>query len=462
MLGPAWGFLAPRRPPLRLLRQRSCATASIFTSFEALRAAWANPSRGSPWFLQLDVLRRCLGMVWASRRLRTSWARDSTERSNRPIWGNRGARGMFRRDQRYFFIVFCFVVFAPLITGLLAPQATLIVQREKRPLNELPNWPSSFEELATLSAKLDAYLADRYGLRYEMIRLYANLNRRLLRAGNEKVFIGSNDRMFLRLDQSVLQSAGIVRRDNMVADTVTMLVEMNDLLKEQGIRFVVASPPNSASIYPDELPRWLRNQGRFTEYDLLLGALRAQGLNVVDLRAPLRQARTTGNMYFLHDTHWTPRGSIIGFNSVAEAAGHPDWKLDADASLVKPISRLGGDLARMIGVEEDVTGTVQNFSLAASPEIGFPSGHAAGPPDQPAFSEAGRQSGETLLVLGDSFTRSFFPPLLVGHVGRLVWMHHQWCGFDWALVDKFHPDEVWWMPTERYFICRGRPEHFPS
>lgn len=81
---------------------------------------------------------------------------------------------MFRRHRRPFFVVFCFVVFAPLITGLLAPKTALIVQKEKRPLNPLPNWPSSFEELTKLSKKLDAYLADQFGLRYEMIRLYAN------------------------------------------------------------------------------------------------------------------------------------------------------------------------------------------------------------------------------------------------------------------------------------------------
>ena len=370
---------------------------------------------------------------------------------------------MFRRHQRNFLVVFCFLVFAPLITGLIAPEAALIVEREKRPPNAPPNWPSSFEELTKLSGKVDDYLADRFGLRNEMIRLYANLNLRLLRVGNDKVFVGSNDRMFLRSDASFLQSAGIVRRDRFISDTVTIVAEMNDLLKKRGVRFVVASPPNSASIYPDELPRWLRNQGRFTEYDLLLGALRAHDINVVDLRVPLRQARTTGNMYFLHDTHWTPRGSIIGFNSVAEAAGHPDWRLDVDASLSKPAPRRGGDLAQMIGVDEDVTEAIQNISLETNPEIGFPRGRPAGPPDQPAFSEDGRRSGETLLVLGDSFTRSFFPPLMVNHVGRLVWMHHQRCSLDWALVDKIHPDEVWLMPTERFFICRnGRPEHFPS
>jgi alginate O-acetyltransferase complex protein AlgJ len=368
---------------------------------------------------------------------------------------------MLPRHRRYLFVVFL-LIFTPAIVGIVGPQAALIVEREKRPLNAPPDWPSSFEELSKIPPRLDAYLSDRFGLRYEMIRLYANLNRRFLRAGNEKVFVGNNDRMFLRLDNALFQSAGIVRRDQDVADTIKLLCEMSDLLARQDIRFIVASPPNSASIYPEDLPRWVRNQGRLTEYDLLVAGLRAHGVNVVDLRVPLRQTSTEG-MYFLHDTHWTPRGSIVSFNSVAESAGHPDWKLDVDASLLGPIPLRGGDLARMIGVEEDVTESIQNISLSANPAIPLPDGRR-GPPDQPSFSESGRPSGETLVVLGDSFTRNDFPPLLVRQVGRLVWMHHEWCGVDWAMVNQIRPDEVWWMPTERYFVCVGgrRPEHFPK
>ena len=26
-------------------------------------------------------------------------------------------------------------------------------------------------------------------------------------------------------------------------------------------------------------------------------------------------------------------------------------------------------------------------------------------------------------------------------------------GFDWKAIDKYRPDEVWWMPTERFLIC---------
>jgi hypothetical protein len=29
-------------------------------------------------------------------------------------------------------------------------------------------------------------------------------------------------------------------------------------------------------------------------------------------------------------------------------------------------------------------------------------------------------------------------------------------GFDWNEVEKYHLDEVWWMPMERFLVCRPR------
>ena len=363
---------------------------------------------------------------------------------------------MFHGHQRYLFLVFFIFIATPLIFGLVAPEAAMIVEKEKRPPNALPAWPSSFHELSELTPKLDAYLGDQFGLRNEMIRLYANLNRRILRDGNKSVVVGSDDRMFFRGDDMVLQSAGIIRRDQEINDTIKFIVEMRDLLDKKGIKFLVASPPNSASIYSADLPGWLRNNGKPTEYDLFMTGLRRYNVNVVDLRAALRQAKFLGNLFSLHDSHWTPLGSIVGFNSIAAASGHPDWKIDVRSSLLSPVQRRGGDLARMIGVEDDVTEAIRNVSLSENPQIRLSDGPHAG------FWEAGNGSGETLLILGDSFTRSFFPPLLVSNVGKLVWRHHGGCSFDWALIDQVHPNEVWWMPTERLLVCLHRPEHFPG
>lgn len=368
---------------------------------------------------------------------------------------------MFGNPLRWFSIACFIVIAAPLFAGILAPESAEIVRKEKRPLNEAPSWPRSFEEFSTVPAKLDAYVADRFGLRHEMTRLYANLNRRMLRSGGPNVLVGDHDRMFYRGDDMLLQSAGIVRRDQVVHETVEFLSRMRDSLAKDGIRFVVASPPNAATIYSSDLPLWIRNHNRITEYDMFVAGLRNHSVNVVDLRGPLRQAGASGKTYSLHDTHWTPRGSIIGFNSIAEAAGHPGWKVSVETSLSAPKQRHGGDLARMIGVDEDVSEDVQPLSLSDNRKVLLPD-RFQDVPSQEAFSEAGNRQGETLLVLGDSFTLTFFAPLLVNSVGKLVWSHHEHCGFDWNLIKEIHPDEVWWIPTERYLICRNHPKNVPS
>src|SRR5271165_5126406 len=181
---------------------------------------------------------------------------------------------MFPRGQKYFFFAFLILISPPLIAGLVAPEAATIAERENRPLSAVPEWPSSFKKLSEFTRQLEAYLADRLGLRAEMIRAYANLNGRILRSGNDRVLVGIDGRMFYRGDDMIRQSAGIVRRDKDVVETVDFLVEAHELLKKRDVKFIVAFPPNSSTIYSNKIPHWARNKGRFTEYDLLVGALR--------------------------------------------------------------------------------------------------------------------------------------------------------------------------------------------
>jgi hypothetical protein len=54
--------------------------------------------------------------------------------------------------------------------------------------------------------------------------------------------------------------------------------------------------------------------------------------------------------------------------------------------------------------------------------------------------------------------------MLLQHAGRVVWLGHQHCRFDWAAIRRFEPDEVWWMPNERFLVCDpgARPFAFPG
>jgi hypothetical protein len=260
------------------------------------------------------------------------------------------------------------------------------------------------------------------------------------------------------------QSAGHAFRPQKVGEAVDMIVAMNDALARRGIRFLVALPPNSSTIYQDDLPSWARNPGKKTEYDLLFEELAAHGVKTVDLRPALQKARASGAAYLINDLHWNVSGAVAGFNALVEADGHADWAIDPSSAIGPLAERKGGDIATLAGVADKAVEMTPSLVLkpvgrdeALSHGV---EGRVEAARDMADHEIVTGRSGPTIMVIGDSFTVGYFPLFLSQHVGRAVWFHHEYCGFDWAAIDRIRPDEVWWMPVERYLICRpGQHPH---
>ncbi len=365
---------------------------------------------------------------------------------------------MIARHRRYFALAAALVIAAPLVVGLVSPDGPASVLKEGRRLAPAPGWPATGAEWLKLPAAVDAFLKDHFGLRQALIRAHKDLTKPMLGTGSDAVLVGRGGRMFYLGEEAVRQSAGLVLRDERVASSVDLVAAMNAALEKRGVRFLVASPPNGSTVYPDDLPDWAQNHGRRTEYDLFLDSLAAKGVRTVDLRPVMAEARTEGAAYYRHDTHWTARGALAAFNAVVDADGHPDWRLDPATALNAPGPRKGGDLARLLGVQDAVSEEVE--------ELRLPPGEKELLTSDPwgDYAQTSGHPGPTILILGDSFTGAHFEAMLLPRVGRVVWLSHQHCGFDWGAIDRFRPDEVWWMPTERFLVCDPgvRPAGFPG
>jgi alginate O-acetyltransferase complex protein AlgJ len=353
---------------------------------------------------------------------------------------------MLRSHRRYFAIVAFLLVATPLVLGVLKPDPPAAILKEGRYLAPAPKIPAAGEDWLTLSARIDAFLGDHFGLRQVLIRAHKDLTKPLLGFGNSSVLVGRDGRLFYLGQEAVQQSAGIILRDHRVSDTVALLARMSAALAARGVRFLVAVPPNAATIYADDLPNWAQNRGRRTEYDLLLEELAARGVRAVDLRPALKAARSEGPAFYMHDSHWTARGALAAFNAIVEADGRPEWRLDSKSALGPPEAREGGDLTRMLG-EDAAAETIEDLTLPSArtqPLTADPIGDFVATFDRP---------GPTIMLFGDSFTQDYFARMTMQRAGRVVWLQHQKCGFDWKAIDRFHPDEVWWMPNERFLIC---------
>jgi alginate O-acetyltransferase complex protein AlgJ len=353
---------------------------------------------------------------------------------------------MLLGSRRYFAALALLLLATPLAVGIMWPDSPAAILREGRSLAPAPQIPVSSAGWLVLPRQVDAYLRDHFGLRQALIRAHKDLTKPMLGFGNDSVLVGREGRFFYLGEETVRQSAGLILRDERVSETAALLARINSALAARGIKFLVAVPPNASTIYDDDLPRWAQNHGRRTEYDLLLEELAAKGVKAIDLRPVERASRLQGPVFYRHDTHWTARGALAGFDAVVEADGRPDWRLDPKSALSEPKSRGGGDLTRMLGVEgltetaEDLTlPFVQKELLSTNPFS-----------DYVATSE---EPGPTIMLIGDSFTGGLFDRLLLPHAGRLVWLENRRCEFDWKAIDRFRPDEVWWMPNERFLIC---------
>jgi alginate O-acetyltransferase complex protein AlgJ len=365
---------------------------------------------------------------------------------------------MLHRYRRYVALLTFGLLATPLVVGIVKPDSPEAILKEGRYLAPAPRAPASGDDWLRIPKQVDAYLQDHFGLRQVLIRTHKDITRPLLGFGNDTVLIGRDGRMFYLGEETVRQSAGLLVRDQRVVEAADMLVRMNKEARARGIRFLVAPPPNGATIYQDDLPHWAQNPGKPTEYDLLLGKLAAKGVLAVDLRPAVKAARAGGPVFYRHDTHWTFRGALAGYNAIVKADAHPEWRIEPSAALGPMTLRKGGDLARMLGAGDTVSEQAESIALPHGEKVlqsSDPFGN---------FIETSDRAGPTILILGDSFTGGYLPPMVLQHAHRVIWMDHKSCGFDWSEVENYHPDEIWWMPNERFLVCKPdlKPKDLPE
>ena len=359
--------------------------------------------------------------------------------------------------RRFLLILMAGLLVAPAAVHLSTSGKSVSLE-EGRLLASLPGIPRSRKEAKDWFTRFDAYLNDHFGFRDPIIRLHAWINQATSNVtGNASVFRGADGWMFYRGNSMLEQSSGRIIRKAEIEHTVDVLADMEALLSARGSKLIVASPPNSATIYSDKIHGW-PGPGTQTEYDLQLSLLRNRNITAVDLRPALREARTHGDTYLHHDTHWNASGALAAFNAITAEAGLERWHLDPATAIGPATTIQGGDLARMLGIAAYVSEIDHPLKLGEFQRVDYST--------TPAVYELANpeRSGPVIMVVGDSFTMVHFAPMIAASGGRAIWLHHNFCGFDWQWIEKLQPDQVWYLPTERYFPCdvRRHPTGMPA
>jgi hypothetical protein len=248
-----------------------------------------------------------------------------------------------------------------------------------------------------------------------------------------------------------------------VARWCNTLVGRRRWLASRGAAAVVVIPPNKETVYADMLPDDLaRKRGR-TRLDALTAVC---GDEVVDLRAPLVEARREHPVYYRAGTHWTSQGAYVGYAAILAAlarAGRELTPIPRAAFVRRPEPNVDSWLPgryRPAVDNDDGLDPIRAYPACYHAEKGcvpllVPGWRGKSITDWNAannrriVSEQARPDLPSAVVFHDSFTPLWLMPLLAQHFRRVVFVAGP---FDPALIEAEHPDVVISEAVERYLL----------
>lgn len=278
-----------------------------------------------------------------------------------------------RRGNVALAVAFAVVLVAPAIASLTRWEPFRAMD-EKRPLAPRPSLDLRglrLGQLPALAQGFERYFADHFGLRKLLIGSYRLGAFHLFRISeNPTVVIGQSDgeRRWLYFDPVGDGGLGfdgfLGRRPYAPAQLGLIAAQLRQIktaTSAVGAKLVIAVAPDKQTIYPEYLPR-ARQPGpgaisRLRQFWAMAPWLAEVPL--VDLREPLRQAKTEHQLYYPSDTHWNWRAGLLAYQAVARALAaqdpgfaplpveHMGWSLGpprvGDLSTLMGLPPLGGD-----------------------------------------------------------------------------------------------------------------------
>lgn len=360
--------------------------------------------------------------------------------------------GLLAHHRRPWAIIVLALLALPMLAQALQPPATTS-ELEARGLTPTPEAPQSLGEWLLYPRKLEHWLADHFGFRDALVRAHGVLHYAVVLPADLRVVFGRDEWLFFNGDGMIEQSMGLLMRERQVTNFVSFGERLDAKLRARNVEFLVTAAPNSTTIMRAQLPAWAAAKPLVTEYDVALAGLAARKVPALDLRPVLLAATARNPVYRRADTHWNKLGALVAYNGVVAALNRPQWQIDPARVFGGFAPVTGGDLARMLGVGNDVSDAEAVIDLSAyAPPAVTTSTFDAHSENVGDLTVTGR-AGPAVMIIGDSFTQYYWPDYFALHASRVIWIHHEHCTLSESVIDEQKPDIVILIPAERAMFC---------
>jgi hypothetical protein len=260
-------------------------------------------------------------------------------------------------------LIFYFVssLLIPALFGLFLPKNTNSLIEQRR-LANLPEHPSSMNDLIRWKQQIEKYYQDHFGLRYSYLYLFRHLKyligdspADLAIFGNKKGWLFYNR----KTDGDIIGDYRNINQytRNQLESMIQHLKSKQQWLANQGIEYLFVLAPSKHYIYPEYLPDHVTRVNQINLSDQLANELiNHPEIHFIYLKPKLIRAKNSSNelLYYKADSHWNYYGANVAQYEIAKTIQRlfPN-KIQADANLMKSINyeTHHGDHSRYMGIE---------------------------------------------------------------------------------------------------------------
>jgi hypothetical protein len=316
---------------------------------------------------------------------------------------------------------------------------------------------SSFPDYA---AQFEKYYNDSFGLREKLIRWNNRL--RLFLFGESPISgvrLGREGWLYYAAEWELEEYENVMPYKVEGLEQIWGIQEDRRLwLDRRGIKLFIVVAPDKETIYGEYLPPGLHRIGKESRLDQLTSYFRSKpGIEIIDLREPLLQAKSAQRLYHRTDTHWNDYGACVGYAALMDriaryfpSVGRPT----IDSYTVSIAEGKGGDLADMLSLgdvikEERITLAPKFIPRAVDASRSYPDpvDTSVYPGRKMVVKETNDPHLPKALIFRDSFASPLIPFLAESFQSSVfVWT------FDFLpeLIEREKPDIVIYECVERY------------
>lgn len=366
-----------------------------------------------------------------------------------------------RSADQLLIVAFVVALFAPLVNHWITGDDPMTAERERRSLPRRPKL--ELAELRMFPARFDAYYADRFGYRDELVRAHNVFKWFWLGVSpDESIVQGKSNWLFYTAENSIEQARGALPfTQGELLSWRRMLESRRDTARDHGAHYMWVCGTMKAQIYPEYLPDALKNFRKSRLDELLEYMARESDVHIVDLRPELQAAKeldASGDyLYYPLGTHWTHRGSVACMRVILQAlqergivtAPIPDYS-DFDRSQTR---KQGDSWAERLYMEDRLQ--QQRWALVArTPRIDGPM--IPGFPRSQRFRQPGADLPRVMLY-HDSFATLLKPLIAPSFSEFTTFWTYRW---ERALIHQERPDVIIDLMAERILARLDPLDHF--